>query len=144
MHADISIAGLFGPQCVCRESGQHNLGTVSAFSMALPSSTRARSHCCLARMVRADMHACGEPHEVYCQKFWMKHWGHPNPKHSIMWSTSPLIRMLYLGKLIGDQRRSQYKSAVAYKDSRGRKKYKGTKDLKRTGLLVLSTLHVLS
>ena len=102
------------------------------------------SHCCLARMVRADMHACGEPHEVYCQKFWRKHWGHPNPKHSIMWSTSPLIRMLYLGKLIGDQRRSQYKSAVAYKDSRGRKKYKGTKDLKRTGLLVLSTLHVFS
>ena len=73
--------------------------------------------------------------QVFKQKFWMRHWGHPNPKHSIMWGTTPLIRVLHLGQLIGSQRRSTYKCAKAYVDKQGRRRFQGTKDLKRSGLL---------
>ena len=59
--------------------------------------------------------------EVFKQKFWMKVWGHPNPKHSLMWATCPLIRCLALGPLVKSQRKSSYKSAVVYTDRRGQK-----------------------
>ena len=78
--------------------------------------------------VKPDLEA-----KVYKQKFWMRHWGHRNPKHSKISSTSPLIAAFNLGKLIGAQRKSSYKSAVAYVDKRGHKRWKGTKNLKGTG-----------
>ena len=59
----------------------------------------------------------------------MKHWGHPNPKRSVVWSWSPLIRTLSLARLIGEQKKSLLKCSEAYVDSKGKKRYKGLKTL---------------
>ena len=86
--------------------------------------------------------ACGgDIDKVYIQRFWMKHWGHPNPKRSVVWASTPLIRMLSLGSLIGEQRKSTLKCAEAYVDSRGKRCYKGLKTLKKTGPLGSPTLY---
>ena len=37
--------------------------------------------------------------KVYVQRFWMKHWGHPTPKRSILWSPSPCVRIFDRGIL---------------------------------------------
>ena len=65
----------------------------------------------------------------------MRHWGHANPKRSIMWSTSSLIRCLNLGKLVGELKKSTYKTSRKYVDRHGVKKFHGTKHLKKSGLL---------
>ena len=73
--------------------------------------------------------------KVYVQRFWMGHHGHANPKRSILWSTSPSIKIFDLGKLVGRARRSKVPSAKQYRDKAGKRCFQGTPQLKGTGRL---------
>ena len=46
-----------------------------------------------------------------------------------------MVRIFDLGKLVGESRRSKQKCAEVYVDGRGRRRFKGSKFLKRSGLL---------
>ena len=67
----------------------------------------------------------------------MCHHGHTNPKKTLLWSTTPYIRIFDLGQPRGAERVAGKKLSKAYTDHLGRKKTQGTKDLKPSGLLSL-------
>ena len=71
--------------------------------------------------------------EVYKQRFWMRHWGHPCPKRTILWSNSPSIRVFDQGKLSAQLRRGLIKTRIEYKDRKKVLRYRGSKQLKQTG-----------
>ena len=73
--------------------------------------------------------------EVWKVAFWMRHWGHENPKRTFVVSDRRLALGLDKGKL--PKARSAYPTAIRYKDKHGRQRYQGHREnLKRSGHLV--------
>ena len=71
----------------------------------------------------------------YRQAMWMKLWGHWCLKRTLLWSTSPLIRSLDLGKIEKGKHKSLVKTAIQYVDGSGKRRYKGSRALKGSQLL---------
>jgi len=63
---------------------------------------------------------------------WMGHYNHPTPKKTTLVSNSEQIAVLGKGKMSKSQKRTDFKTAVTYLDSKGRKRYKGTPQLRST------------
>lgn len=72
---------------------------------------------------------------LYRQALWMKLYGHACLKRTLLWSTSPMISMMDLGKIQKKKHRSLITTARKYLDKDGRKRYHGTRALKRTEFL---------
>ena len=73
--------------------------------------------------------------EVFRSEFWMKHYNHGTPKRSCLWSTAWPIFFFNKGKLCRRKAQKSYDTTVRYIDSKGRARFKGSKDLKRTQIL---------
>ena len=65
----------------------------------------------------------------------MKHHGHLCLKRTLLWSTSPAIRLLDLGPIVKSKHKSLLATTVQYRDSKGAKRFKGSKALKSTQCL---------
>ena len=74
--------------------------------------------------------------KMYRTSFWMKHFNTKTPKRTSLWSWSWGVSVFDLGKLKKNQMKSVIKTAVAYWDSKGRRRWKGTKALKATQILI--------
>ena len=68
------------------------------------------------------------------RSFYMCHFGHSNPKKTLLWSTTPYIRAFDCGQPVGAQREAKIKLSKKYTDRSGNKRWHGTKDLKASGL----------
>lgn len=73
---------------------------------------------------------------IYQQAFWMSCWGHPNPKRTVLWSNSPVVRVFTTPKVAfakcqGPPTVDRYVSKRS-----GKTGYKGSKHLKKTEYLV--------
>ena len=65
--------------------------------------------------------------------FWMGHYTARTPKRHVLFANSPAIGLFDLGCLSKKARKPDApKTCVSYVDSRGRRRYKGTKHLKST------------
>ena len=74
----------------------------------------------------------------YRQALWMKLYGHMCLKRTLLWSTSPAMQHLDLGKIRKGTHKSLVKTAEKYLDGKGVVRYKGTgKTLKGTQFLGL-------
>ena len=69
--------------------------------------------------------------QVFRSKWWMKHWGHPDPKRSISWSNVGTIKIFNKGKL-SNPRSSFRKPTTTYLDNAGRQRFVGNKFLRAT------------
>ena len=76
--------------------------------------------------------ASGHLVEVYRCNFWMKHYGHPTPKRSILWSTSWPIGFFNRGKLSRDKHTTEFETTIRYTDGSGRTRFKASRFLKQT------------
>lgn len=65
----------------------------------------------------------------------MKLHGHMCLKRTLLWSTSPAIRVLDLGRVQKSKHKSLVKTALKYKDANGVQRYKGSRELKGTQFL---------
>ncbi len=65
----------------------------------------------------------------------MKLHGHMCLKRTLLWSLSPAIRILDLGRVQKSKHKSLVKTALKYKDAKGVERYKGSKELKGTQFL---------
>lgn len=79
--------------------------------------------------------------EVYRVTFWMKHFGSSTAKRTCIWSTSKLITAFWWGVLTKKEAKKktgkqQLKPVKQYFDKTGRKRFKGTLDLTKTGHLI--------
>ena len=77
-------------------------------------------------------HSCSK---VYLVAFWMRKFGHPSLKRSLVLSNAKQICRLDRGRLTKKERATAAGSAKTYVDGRGRKRYQGTKALKNTQIL---------
>ena len=82
--------------------------------------------------VLACFHRFPFPTKVTTVRWWMGHYNAPTPKRHWGASNSPLIRKIDKGVLQGWKIKSTSTPVVKYRDSQGREKYKGTKDLRKT------------
>ena len=76
--------------------------------------------------------------QVFRTNWWMHHYLSLTPKRHYGYSNSPCVRGLDKGKLVGWKQRDKklkVATAVQYKDSKGKLRYKGTKHLKKTETL---------
>ena len=76
--------------------------------------------------------------QVFRTNWWMHHYLSITPKRHYGYSNSPCVRGLDKGKLVGWKHRDKQlkvATAVQYKDSKGKLRYKGTKHLKKTETL---------
>lgn len=73
--------------------------------------------------------------EVYKSQFWMKHFGHGTPKRSCLWSITWPIVVFNKGKLCRKKNVKEYESTVRYIDGKGRVRFKGSSQLKKTQTL---------
>ena len=74
--------------------------------------------------------------EVYKSQFWMKHFGHGTPKRSCLWSITWPIVVFNKGKLCRKKKNvKEYESTVRYIDGKGRVRFKGSSQLKKTQTL---------
>lgn len=71
---------------------------------------------------------------LFRQALWMKLWGHPCLKRTFLWSTSRVISVLDLGKIVKTRHQSLIKTTRKYIGKDGKTKYHGTKALKSTEL----------
>ena len=69
---------------------------------------------------------------IYRQGLWMKLYGHLCLKRTLIWSSSPAIRLLDLGPIRKGVHKSLVSTAVKYKSKEGAWRYKGTRALKST------------
>lgn len=79
--------------------------------------------------------------KMYKTSFWMKHFGGVTPKRTCLWSWSWGVSIFNKGKLRRAQLKSAVKTAVAYTDGKGKRRWKGTTALKGTQYVV-SNNHV--
>ena len=84
-------------------------------------------------LTRAALLRCTQG--LYRQALWMKLYGHACLKRTLLWSTSPLISMMDLGKIQKQKHRSLVTTAKKYLDKNGKKRYHGTRALERTEFL---------
>ena len=77
--------------------------------------------------------------EVHCVKWWMAHYQSSTPKRHYAYSNSHYIHRLDKGVLQGCKKNKDQKvvTAVRYTDASGKKRYKGTKQLRSTETLDL-------
>lgn len=73
--------------------------------------------------------------DLFRQALWMKLWGHPCLKRTFLWSTSRVISVLDLGKIVKTRHQSLIKTTRKYIGKDGKTKYHGTKALKSTEFL---------
>ena len=75
--------------------------------------------------------------KVYRQAFWMKLYGSPTLKRSLVWSTSSTIHKLHLGPINKKVHKCLHSTAVKYKNKAGKWCWKGSETLKSTQRLDL-------
>ena len=79
--------------------------------------------------------SCGAA-KVWKQNFWMMHWGSASPKRTSLWSNSLEIRRFNKGRLSREQmKKTVIKTSKRYRDSSGKERWCGGKDLKKTQTL---------
>ena len=69
------------------------------------------------------------PTEIFKQSFWMRGWGGTTPKRTTLWSNSRGVRF-FSTNAKHCRRNKKVKLADSYKDSKGRKRYKGNSNMK--------------
>lgn len=78
-------------------------------------------------------------------KWWMWHFGGATAKRHFAFSNSPAISKLDRGRLTGWKKLPpQKQTARHYRDRKGRRRYQGTSQLKKTEFLDISTLKATS
>lgn len=76
------------------------------------------------------------PAQVTRVAWWMAHYMGPTPKRHFAYSNSAAVGRLDRGVLSGwKKRENKVKTAVAYVDKQGKKRYKGTPALRSTEML---------
>lgn len=73
-----------------------------------------------------------DPTQVFYQTFWMKSFGSPTPKRTVVYSNSPQIKMLDAGVLRKGELRSNIRTTKQYVGKDGRKRFAGNENLKGT------------
>ena len=74
--------------------------------------------------------------EVFKQSFWMKKWGSPTAKRSVMWSSSKKVGYFRTGKLKRGLGADRAKALVTrYRNARGEKKFQGNKRMAKSSIL---------
>lgn len=83
--------------------------------------------------------------QVFRTSWWAAHYRAPTPKRHYCYCNSPAIVALDKGKLTGwknIEKSDKNKTAVQYKNSTGKVCFKGTKALKRTEWLAISSISI--
>lgn len=132
-----------GSSLVCRESRKlgHRILPEVSMGVCFPQEVWCTSGSIPLFSSLHDLHCRSAGYtlqhslEVYVQRFWMIHHGHPTPKRSIVWSTSPYIRLLDLGALIRAYQQGKHQVVRRYRGKDGRRKFTGNRLLKGTGML---------
>ena len=76
--------------------------------------------------------------EVTLVRWWMAHYGSATAKRHYMFANNPAVSQLDRGKLVGWKRVEENRqTAVRYRDTSGKLRFKGTGQLKKTQILVL-------
>ena len=81
--------------------------------------------------------------QVFRTKWYMAHYGGATPKPHYAWGNSPHIAKLDKGRLVGWHAKQQQagvtkvRTCEIYKNKRGETCYKGTRNLRKSELLVL-------
>lgn len=70
--------------------------------------------------------------EVYKVGLWMRLWGAACPKRTILFSNGKAVKMLWTGALDRKKYPSLIQTATKYIDGAGKRRYKGSKELKST------------
>ena len=73
--------------------------------------------------------------KVFRLAFWLKAYGHECCKRTLIWSTSPAIRGFFGRRLRKALLKSKIQTAIKYRDSSGRTRWKGSPQLKSTQCL---------
>ncbi len=78
------------------------------------------------------------PDQIYKAALWMLMFGGSSPKRTILMSNSAQVQQLSTGKLVRAKYASQpqVQTSVQYRDASGKKRYKGSSQLKGTQILV--------
>ena len=85
------------------------------------------------------------PIEVQCVRWWMGHYDAPTPKRHYAYANTPVVLRLDRGVLQKWKPKTgkKVKTVEHYVDKNGKKRYKGTKQLRGTENLVCKLLHIL-
>ena len=78
------------------------------------------------------------PWEIYLAMFYMKKFGHSTWKRTVVMSNHRCIASLNRGPLKKHEKKCKVKTTKTYRDSHGRQRYQGSKELKGTELLVFN------
>ena len=70
--------------------------------------------------------------EVYEQTFWMRAFGHPTPKRSVVYSNSALIGSLHTGKMTREDLKPEFGTTRRYVNREGKQRFPGNARLKST------------
>ena len=73
--------------------------------------------------------------ETYKIAFWMRKYSSLSWKRTWVWSSTPLIRALDLGPLTEQERFTSRPTTTRYKDAKGKTRFKGNTNLKRSQYL---------
>ena len=73
-----------------------------------------------------------DPTQVFFQTFWMRSFGSPTPKRTVVYSNSPKIKMLDAGPMRKGELRSNIRTTKQYLGKDGRKRFAGNENLKGT------------
>lgn len=71
-------------------------------------------------------------HQVFKLGFWMKKFRHATLKHTTVVSNTRGIHLFDLGKLTAEEKKCEYATVDTYIDASGKKRWKGSKQLKQT------------
>lgn len=77
--------------------------------------------------------------EVFLQTFWMKAFGHPTAKRTVVYSNSSKIRLLNTGSMSRSSLACQVQTTHRYVAKDGKVRFAGTKQLKGTQFLRFKT-----
>ena len=76
--------------------------------------------------------------KVTLVRWWMAHYGSSTAKRHYLFANNPVVSQLDRGKLVGWKKVGENKqTAVRYRDTSGKLRFKGTSQLKKTQILVL-------
>lgn len=73
--------------------------------------------------------------KTYKVAFWMRKYSSMSWKRTWVWSTTNRIASLDLGPLTETEKESSEKTTTTYRDRRGKKRFKGNANLKRSQYL---------
>ena len=69
----------------------------------------------------------------------MRHYGHECYKPTLLWSTSPGIRVFSMGRLSKGAHPAKKKAAKTYQDAQGQSRFTGGAEMKASQMLGLQT-----